>query len=390
MATAEGGGSAWRQGDRSSSSGGGGGGGGGGSSSGKFVTLRDSDSDASAAPPTPADNEPVAVVLLLITPLITFYAGYLVTSLVPVDLTDNDGVTHIVPMRVTANWAMPWQLLIFIDLYCFCPAHYWLALYNQTRTVEWIGDGGSKESVERRAAVVRRMTRGETIHYLMTLLPPFVAADILAIRRRTNWIIPIGLTAIIAGGLVGGQLFFGVLTQPRVAILRFRGPDTPAFAWSAMRLCLIAGVLSMVWMANITSFWVDQPSILPINNPPRSAGLGQPATVDSLPYSDLWTGRECRGHLTGDIERPWEASVSDCDAALFYDGLPRHSNATIPSFWTAQRFRHGQLGMWLCSILIIQIWTYQVRFHIIRNARIENVGKSQSCMVSKLRIIWSC
>ena len=30
----------------------------------------------------------------------------------------------------------------------------------------------------------------------------------------------------------------------------------------------------------------------------------------------------------------------------------------------------------------------RVRFHIIRNARIENVGKSQSCMVSKLPIIW--
>ena len=30
----------------------------------------------------------------------------------------------------------------------------------------------------------------------------------------------------------------------------------------------------------------------------------------------------------------------------------------------------------------------QVRFQIIRNARIENVGKYQSCMVSKLRIIW--
>ena len=29
-----------------------------------------------------------------------------------------------------------------------------------------------------------------------------------------------------------------------------------------------------------------------------------------------------------------------------------------------------------------------MRFHIIRNGRIENVGKSQSCMVSKLRIIW--
>ena len=30
----------------------------------------------------------------------------------------------------------------------------------------------------------------------------------------------------------------------------------------------------------------------------------------------------------------------------------------------------------------------RVRFHIIRNARIENVGKSQSCMVSELPIIW--
>ena len=29
-----------------------------------------------------------------------------------------------------------------------------------------------------------------------------------------------------------------------------------------------------------------------------------------------------------------------------------------------------------------------MRFHIIRNALIENVGKYQSCMVSKLRIIW--
>ena len=30
----------------------------------------------------------------------------------------------------------------------------------------------------------------------------------------------------------------------------------------------------------------------------------------------------------------------------------------------------------------------RVRFHIIRNACIEYVGKYQSCMVSKLRIIW--
>ena len=30
----------------------------------------------------------------------------------------------------------------------------------------------------------------------------------------------------------------------------------------------------------------------------------------------------------------------------------------------------------------------RVRFHIIRNGRIENVGKYQSCMFFKLRIIW--
>ena len=30
----------------------------------------------------------------------------------------------------------------------------------------------------------------------------------------------------------------------------------------------------------------------------------------------------------------------------------------------------------------------RVRFHIIGNARIKNVGKSQSCLVSKLPIIW--
>ena len=30
----------------------------------------------------------------------------------------------------------------------------------------------------------------------------------------------------------------------------------------------------------------------------------------------------------------------------------------------------------------------RVRFHIIRNACIETVGKSQSCMVSKVRMIW--
>ena len=40
------------------------------------------------------------------------------------------------------------------------------------------------------------------------------------------------------------------------------------------------------------------------------------------------------------------------------------------------------------SRIVATATVIRVRFHIIRNARIENVGKSQSCMVSKLRIIW--
>ena len=40
------------------------------------------------------------------------------------------------------------------------------------------------------------------------------------------------------------------------------------------------------------------------------------------------------------------------------------------------------------AIAAAAVRTVRVRFHIIRNARIENVAKSQSCMVSKLRIVW--
>ena len=44
----------------------------------------------------------------------------------------------------------------------------------------------------------------------------------------------------------------------------------------------------------------------------------------------------------------------------------------------------------VCSPPITSGRTLYVRvcFHIIRNARIENVGRYQSCMVYKLRIIW--
>ena len=45
-------------------------------------------------------------------------------------------------------------------------------------------------------------------------------------------------------------------------------------------------------------------------------------------------------------------------------------------------------GVYVAGALDTCIGLVRVRFQITRNARIENVGKCQSCMVSKLRIIW--
>ena len=43
-------------------------------------------------------------------------------------------------------------------------------------------------------------------------------------------------------------------------------------------------------------------------------------------------------------------------------------------------------GLGTAYVALVEV--IRVRFHIIRNARIENVGIYQSCMVSKLRFIW--
>ena len=45
-------------------------------------------------------------------------------------------------------------------------------------------------------------------------------------------------------------------------------------------------------------------------------------------------------------------------------------------------------GMTFVASLREYLGGFKVRLQIIGNARIENVGKSQSCMVSKLPIIW--
>ena len=45
--------------------------------------------------------------------------------------------------------------------------------------------------------------------------------------------------------------------------------------------------------------------------------------------------------------------------------------------------RTGQAALHACTVTV----DVRVRFHIIRNARIENVGKSQSCMLLNGRLM---
>ena len=51
--------------------------------------------------------------------------------------------------------------------------------------------------------------------------------------------------------------------------------------------------------------------------------------------------------------------------------------------WTPTHYRQGDV-----ECITAMEKRLRVRFHIIRNGRIENVGKYQSCMFFKLRIIW--
>ena len=58
-----------------------------------------------------------------------------------------------------------------------------------------------------------------------------------------------------------------------------------------------------------------------------------------------------------------------------------HNNLLLvaQAYHSGDRPRGSQLTPRTDTVII------RVRFHIIRNARIENVGKSQSCMVSERR-----
>ena len=120
------------------------------------------------------DNS-TGLVLAIMSPVFLFYLMYPVVNYIPVDgvpVIDSEGFKHTVRLRTIANFNIPWLFLFTIDLLCLCPAHYWLTLYQATSAaVDWNGQGNARGRVKAVVTVVETLTRGETIHFLMTMMP---------------------------------------------------------------------------------------------------------------------------------------------------------------------------------------------------------------------------
>ena len=195
--------------------------------------------------------------------------------------------------------------LLFIDLCCMCPAHYWLTLYQATRLVVWDGDGSSaRQKKEAIAQAAESLTGWERAHFLLTLLPPFVAY--MVVQGRYHNYLPLAILGVFLIGLLGTQQFLNALTRPRTAIVKFRGPETATFAWRCVKTCLGVAFLSATFVASCLSYWlIDQPYILPIDTPSDEDGIDAPAVVRGITFQDIGSGARCRGHPSGDPTEPW-------------------------------------------------------------------------------------
>jgi hypothetical protein len=288
---------------------------------------------------------PGLLVWSLTAPSVLFYLMFFIMHWVPAAVTDSEGFTHSVRRRLTANFFVPWFLVFVIDIACLCPAHYWLTLYDATNTLEWKGYGNARGKVEVVAAAVGSLTRAEAIHFTSTLSPLFIGVIIDAVRsEEKKWFFAV-FSLVILVVLLGGQRFFGLVGRPRAAIVRFRGPATPDYAWSALKGSLLFGLCVVVWGARCLQFWIDEPNLLFVAAPTNEM-LEHPTTADNSYGADLWQGLECGGILTDDPAAPWLVKLNECPPEMFLEGgpsaygsEPRFANATLPSQWTAQGFR---------------------------------------------------
>jgi hypothetical protein len=285
----------------------------------------------------------------LTAPVVLYYLAIFILHWVPADVTDSAGTTHKVRMRLTANFIAPWWTLWACDLFMFCPAHYWLTLYSVTRAVDWKRHGNARGTVEAVAAAVQGLTRAEAVHFSVTFFPINLSMTIAFFRLKYYW--PATVFLLINIFMFTGQRLFELLGRPRAAIVRFRGPATEEFAWSAMKQSLGAAVLMLLWCLRFLSYWLGEPYILPVAHAPlapdplmptlpKLLDRPYPHVVDAGYHIDEWLGYQCSGTLAGDPAEPWVINVSGCDCEMFLSRCPTSTtNATLPSQWTALRFR---------------------------------------------------
>jgi hypothetical protein len=265
---------------------------------------------------------------------------------VPLEVTDSEGFTHSVRRRLTANFDRGIAFLFPIDLFCLCPAHYFLTLYDATRAVEWQGHGSARDKVEAVAEELGSLTRAEAIHFTVTLVPVFGALALHSVVI-SDWQSAF-LCSFFVAVFVCGQRFYGLLGRPRAAIVRFRGPGTAAYAWGALKGTLVLAVLFLIWSARGGQFWIDEPTMLMVE-PPKDL-LSYPDGAEIQYATDVWTGLACPGIITNDPAEPWLINVTACGDAMasssnmFMQGGFNSStppNATLPTQWTARGFRYS-------------------------------------------------
>eukprot|EP01050_Picozoa_sp_SAG11_P029430 SAG11_NODE_8286_length_1034_cov_0.985027_1_plen_344_part_11 len=269
---------------------------------------------------------------------------------VPIEVTDSAGFTHTMRMRLTANVVGPLTIIFFIDLLCLCPAHYWLTLYDITRDVNWNRHGNARITVESVASAADGLSHTELLHF-SSIFYPSLLTFMYHQYSSGNWQ-QASMIAVVLAVVTGGQRFFGVISGPRAAIVRFRGPATQQFAFASMRNSVIVAVLCLFWCARGVGYWMDEPWILPVLPPNSCLPVGKhgacvrhPTQVEGDYINDRWQGLSCSGFLTGDPDEPWVINVSGCVGWEHGDGMFINRddlsppNATLPSLWTGIRYR---------------------------------------------------
>ena len=264
-------------------------------------------------------------------PIMLCYVALVIANLMSVTITDSHGSPHSVRLLVTANFMSPWKIFYAMSLWCFCPAHYWLTLYDATRAVEWNRHGNARETVEHVATAVERFTWLEAVHWSIALFPVYVAAGA---GYYHNGVILTPVVATVESAIfLGGQIFWQFWSHPRGTIVRFRGPATANFAWQAMKANLFVALVVLVCAVHPIRFWLDEPILLPVD-PPNcngSAGVGvgpdcsdtihpHPAGLGDLYFLDYWRYVKCPGLASGDPAEPWLVNLTGCKYDRFNTG----------------------------------------------------------------------